>query len=155
MGAGTLSTIGESSTGSVESSGAAPLCHEPGQHPHPPGVGGPPRDAGHGHHLGGPGGGGTEMHVDSITMSTKVQGPRTRGRATVVIVDENGCAIARSTITKLAARIQRIDRAEEFKNLRFIAIADLCDSLLTPPPEKIFYNFKFLPRYVPGRYKEI
>jgi len=46
-----------------------------------------------------PPGGGTEMHVASIVLSTKSQGPRDRGRATVVIVDENGDPVSGATVT--------------------------------------------------------
>jgi hypothetical protein len=46
-----------------------------------------------------PPGGGTDMHVDSIVLSTKAQGPRDRGRATVTIVDENGDPVSGATVS--------------------------------------------------------
>jgi len=48
---------------------------------------------------GGNTGGGTEMHVASITLSEKQQGPRIRGRASITIVDENGDPVSGATVT--------------------------------------------------------
>lgn len=47
----------------------------------------------------GPPGGGGDMHVDSIDLGTQTKGRRTRGVATVTIVDENGAPISGADVT--------------------------------------------------------
>jgi hypothetical protein len=50
--------------------------------------------------LGGGGGpGGSEAHVESITLSTKTKGPKTDAMATVIILDENGDPVSGATVS--------------------------------------------------------